>query len=116
MRTTDETVDFLLERAFQYKTMNGKCILLDEKDNVATATDELKEGEKIKVEKNEGIREVLVNQDIPFGHKFALSEIKEKENVIKYGYSIGEASENIKAGEHVHTHNLVSKRGTADVD
>lgn len=40
------------------------------------------------------------------GHKIALSDIKKGENVIKYGYPIGHAVEDIKAGDHVHTHNI----------
>lgn len=40
------------------------------------------------------------------GHKIALMDIKKDENIIKYGYPIGHAVEDIAAGEHVHTHNI----------
>ena len=40
------------------------------------------------------------------GHKYALYDIKEGENVIKYGNPIGHATADIKKGEHVHTHNM----------
>ena len=40
------------------------------------------------------------------GHKVALRDIKKGENIIKYGYPIGHALEDIKQGEHVHTHNI----------
>ena len=40
------------------------------------------------------------------GHKYALRDIKAGENIIKYGNPIGHATEDIKAGEHVHTHNV----------
>ncbi len=40
------------------------------------------------------------------GHKYAIRDIKCGENVIKYGNPIGHATEDIKKGEHVHTHNL----------
>ena len=40
------------------------------------------------------------------GHKFAVCDIKEGENVIKYGQPIGHAICDIKKGEHVHTHNV----------
>lgn len=40
------------------------------------------------------------------GHKYALRDIKKGEKVIKYGFPIGIASEDIKKGEHVHSHNL----------
>ena len=40
------------------------------------------------------------------GHKYARRDIKSGENIIKYGQPIGHATEDIKKGEHVHTHNL----------
>ncbi len=40
------------------------------------------------------------------GHKYALTDIKAGENVIKYGSPIGHATEDIKKGDHVHTHNV----------
>lgn len=40
------------------------------------------------------------------GHKIALHDIKKGQDIIKYGYSIGHATEDIKQGEHVHTHNI----------
>lgn len=44
--------------------------------------------------------------DIESGHKYALADIAEGENVVKYGFPIGHATQPIKKGEHVHTHNL----------
>ena len=46
--------------------------------------------------------------NIPAGHKFALRDIAKGELVIKYGEVIGRATENVRAGEWVHTHNLKS--------
>ena len=40
------------------------------------------------------------------GHKYALCDIKEGENIIKYGNPIGHATEDISTGAHVHTHNM----------
>ncbi len=50
----------------------------------------------------------LDNVDINLenGHKYALCDIKKGENIIKYGNPIGHATEDIKKGEHIHTHNL----------
>ena len=50
----------------------------------------------------------LDNVDINLadGHKYALRDIKAGENIIKYGNPIGHATSDIKAGEHVHTHNV----------
>ena len=48
--------------------------------------------------------------DVPIGHKIALVDIKEGDTVWKYGHDIGKAVANIKKGEHVHIHNLKTKR------
>ncbi|MEK7271217.1 MAG: UxaA family hydrolase [Planctomycetota bacterium] len=51
-----------------------------------------------------------VLQDIPLGHKFALKDLPSGATVIKYGIDIGKTVAPIKAGEHVHVHNLKTKR------
>lgn len=76
----------------------------DKKDNVAVALEDLKPGDRVKVEN----KEIEIRQDIPFGHKVAISDIEEGGEVIKYGEVIGVAKQTIKAGEHVHVHNLRS--------
>ncbi len=49
------------------------------------------------------------------GHKYAVRDIGKGEKVIKYGYPIGIASESIKKGDHVHSHNLkTALSGTLD--
>ncbi len=48
--------------------------------------------------------------DVPIGHKVALVDIKKGDTVIKYGQDIGKAVANIAKGEHVHVHNLKTKR------
>ncbi len=48
--------------------------------------------------------------DVPIGHKVALVAIKTGDTVIKYGQDIGKAVADIKPGEHVHVHNLKTKR------
>jgi len=45
------------------------------------------------------------------GHKYALCDIAEGENVIKYGMPIGHATCAIKKGEHVHVHNVKTNLG-----
>lgn len=47
-----------------------------------------------------------VTVNLEDGHKYADRDIKAGENVIKYGCPIGHATEDIKKGEHVHTHNI----------
>jgi (2R)-sulfolactate sulfo-lyase subunit alpha len=48
--------------------------------------------------------------DVPIGHKIALTDIKSGDTVWKYGQDIGKAVADIKKGEHVHVHNLKTKR------
>lgn len=49
---------------------------------------------------------MTLREDIPAGHKFALCDIAENENVVKYGFPIGHATQPIPAGSWVHTHNV----------
>ncbi|MBQ4327033.1 MAG: altronate dehydratase [Clostridia bacterium] len=77
---------------------------IHEKDNVAVALTAAVAGERIALDGSE----ITLAEDIPAGHKVALREISEGENVIKYGFPIGHAKEKIAAGHHVHTHNLAS--------
>jgi (2R)-sulfolactate sulfo-lyase subunit alpha len=48
--------------------------------------------------------------DVPIGHKIALKDIKKGDTVWKYGQDIGVAVADIQKGEHVHVHNLKTKR------
>ncbi len=49
------------------------------------------------------------------GHKYALTDILKGEKIIKYGFPIGVATENIKKDEHIHTHNMkTALSGVAD--
>lgn len=48
--------------------------------------------------------------DIPIGHKVALQEYAEGDTVIKYNTDIGKVVAPIKKGEHLHVHNVKTKR------
>jgi altronate hydrolase len=77
-------------------------IQLNTKDNVVVALKDLKAGETIEFHK----QKILLINDISFGHKLAIQEIAAGDKVLKYGLSIGSATRNIVAGEHVHIQNL----------
>ena len=94
--------------------MKPKAILIDTKDNVATAFQELAKGETVTVSLAGTEATAVLTQDIPFGHKFALSAIGPHEPVIKYGEVIGLATDAIQAGQHVHVHNMESQKGRGD--
>lgn len=53
---------------------------------------------------------LTATQDIPIGHKVALSDLSEGGSVIKYGADIGKLISSVATGEHVHVHNLKTKR------
>lgn len=78
-------------------------IKINEKDNVVVALENIEAGRML--------QGVCALQEIPAGHKMALAPISAGEQVIKYGYPIGLAKEDIKAGEWVHVHNLKTALG-----
>ena len=83
------------------------------KDNVGVVVVEgLKAGTDmlgVVTETNSTIR-VTARQDIPIGHKVALSDLSEGDTVIKYGQDVGRMVGSAKTGEHVHIHNHRTKR------
>ena len=81
-----------------------KCIKIHNSDSVAVAVEPLKVGETVTVNGES----ITLLSDIPAGHKFALKDILEGENIIKYAYPIGHAKADVKRGEHIHTHNTKS--------
>lgn len=82
--------------------MNTKYLKINPADNVAVAILPLKAGETITVDG----QDITLNEDIPAGHKFALKDLAEGENVIKYGYPIGHAREARKQGDWMNENNI----------
>ena len=83
-------------------------IVINRKDNVATALQTLGAGTLVQVEIQSRLEEVTLLSEIPEGHTFALKDIEEGGLVIKYGEPIGRSTAKIKPGAHVHVHNVVS--------
>lgn len=77
-------------------------IRISDSDNVLIAITNLNKGQSIV----DNDTEFTLNEDIKRGHKFACKDIKKGENIIKYGYPIGHAKEDIKEGQWVHSHNI----------
>lgn len=84
---------------------------INEKDNVAVALKPLPEGEPVAVSDGGGLLSVTALQEIPAGHKIALRDIPQGGEIIKYGCRIGNATEAVKAGAWVHTHNIRTALG-----
>ena len=95
--------------------MERKAVVLNSKDNVATALTDLEAGEVVEMEVDKGAISVTLVDSIPFGHKFSLTNIKLDLPIMKYGEIIGKATANIRAGQHVHVHNVASTRGRGDI-
>ena len=86
------------------------AIIIDAKDNVAVAIEPIAKSDNA-VYVCEG-KEVSLPalEDITIYHKLATRDIAKGEPVVKYGEHIGIASSDIKAGEHVHVHNVEGHR------
>ncbi len=83
-------------------------------DMVATVLRSVARQEAVTVKGElEDIKLVAVTS-VPRGHKIALKDLAAGGEVIKYGQVIGRAVREIKAGEHVHIHNLEGIRGRGD--
>ncbi len=54
--------------------------------------------------------QVESRQDIPIGHKVALTDMKTGDTVVKYGIDMGKVVAPIRKGEHAHVHNIKTKR------
>ena len=87
-----------------------QVIQINANDNVVTCLTALKKGESFEA----AGRKITVNMDIPVFHKVAVENIAKGGLCHKYGQIIGDALEEIKAGDHVHVHNIESTRGRGD--
>lgn len=84
-------------------------IRINPADTVAVALSPLKKGTTIQLDS----QTVTLIEDIPQGHKFALTDMKEGTSVIKYGNSIGVTTTDVHTGAWIHTHNM--KTGLGDL-
>jgi (2R)-sulfolactate sulfo-lyase subunit alpha len=85
----------------------------DKKDTVGVVVvEDLKAGTEmlcVVTEDNSSFH-LTAKMDVPIGHKIALKDIAEGDTVWKYGQDIGKAIAPISVGEHVHVHNVKTKR------
>ena len=96
--------------------MQREAIAISEKDNVATTLRDLRGGEEVKVGIAHRTESVKVREDIAFGHKLAVRDISQGEEILKYGEVIGRATAAIPAGAYAHVHNIESLRGRGDLE
>lgn len=89
--------------------------VVEPEDNVATALREIEAGETLTIAVGDGTVTIDALADVEFGHKLALEEIPAGETIVKYGKSIGNATEDISTGAWVHVHNVESNYGRGDL-
>ena len=59
---------------------------------------------------NDKSAKIQSKSEIPLGHKIAMIDLKEGDTILKYGHDIGKVVKNINKGEHVHVHNVKTKK------
>ena len=88
-------------------------IIHDEKDNVGVVVIETtRKGQECSawiMENDKTIKVHSLNQ-VPLGHKIALKDLNEGDTILKYGHDIGKVVKSIKKGDHVHVHNVKTKK------
>ena len=89
------------------QNLEDYAVILNDKDNVATALVDLPAGDYM-LGSGAGETAISVPEDIRAGFKLAISDIGKGEQIYKYGYLIGLATEDIAKGDCVHVHNLIS--------
>ncbi len=91
-------------------TPTRKVLILDERDNIAVCLVDMAQGETIEQDE----LQITTLNTIPRGHKIATRPIAKGEGIIKYGERMGHAIEPIAIGEHVHVHNILGDRLSAE--
>ena len=82
--------------------METKYLKINTADNVAVAIQSLNAGECITIDGED----IHVLQDTPAGHKIMLTDLAKGEDIIKYGYPIGHATEDVKKGQWVNENQI----------
>ena len=82
--------------------MQATYLKINPADSVVVCLSPKKKGEIIDVDG----RQITINQDTPAGHKVLIKDVTKGEDIIKYGYPIGHAMEDLKAGDWVNENNL----------
>jgi (2R)-sulfolactate sulfo-lyase subunit alpha len=110
----DSHQKFTYHRAIKREGGSGMVDFLihDASDNVGVATRDIQSGQTVSglFMDSEKTTRVKALKDIPLGHKIALKNLKSGEGAVEYGHDIGKIVADVKKGEHVHIHNLKTRR------
>ncbi len=85
----------------------AKALLIDARDNVATALEDIPAGAIVTVLGPEPCV-ITAREMIPFAHKIAARRVERGQAITKFGVPIGFATEDISEGEWTHYHNVKS--------
>ena len=88
-------------------------IIHDEKDNVGVVVIEKitpNQDCSCWIMENDKTINIRPLNNISLGHKIAMTDFNEGDTIIKYGHDIGKVVQSIKKGEHVHVHNVKTKK------
>lgn len=88
--------------------MEINALMMENTDNVVTCVNEVPAGAMAVYRKEDEICMVKAEEDIPYCHKIAITDIPKGKEIIKYGEIIGKTSEEIKKGYWVSHNNLFS--------
>ena len=92
---------------------NTDVIIHDKKDNVGVVViEKINRGQKCEcwIMEDDSSTQIQSISEIPLGHKIAMVDFSEGDTIIKYGHDIGKLFQSIKKGEHVHVHNVKTKK------
>ena len=90
--------------------MKIKAVVLHPRDNVGVALIDLESGTELELKVNGQVTHVKLVEPVPYQHKFSVAHIESGSKIIKYGEVMGEATKDIKPGQHVHIHNMTGLR------
>ena len=88
-------------------------IIHDEKDNVGVVViEKITQNQDCNcwIMENDKSVKIQSKNDIQLGHKIAMVDLNEGATILKYGHDIGKVVKSIKKGEHVHVHNVKTKK------
>ena len=93
--------------------MATDIIIHDGKDNVGVVVIEKvtpKQSCSCWIMENDKTISIQSVDEIPLGHKIAMTDLNENDTILKYGHDIGKVVNSIKKGDHVHVHNVKTKK------
>ncbi|MBK5227241.1 MAG: UxaA family hydrolase [Actinobacteria bacterium] len=92
--------------------MDHQFLIHHEGDDVAVAIEDVPSGrEAVAVAMDTGGRVTVTTRgEVPLGHKVALKDLKDGDDVHKYGVAVGHVTADVSTGDYIHTHNMRSSR------